>query len=246
MVENTPASGDKLPVIQSAAEQAMMTEYERRLQRAKRFGIDVAMVTGPQVDGDAEVTQMDLPARSQNTKQYLNQNIEKIKHRQQKFSDIGEHPDSGKRIEKLENRITRLHNVSKPEQIQESAKICEDTLYLYGTDYMSNSDIRDYFLRFPSVQIKWINDSSCTLQFHSFEEAAEAYRVFSIKPVKEDETLQLDKRNFDSRIGWREAINYHHSVKGWQTLWIRFATDLDVKSEETKGQDSRFYRFHKA
>ena len=162
------------------------------------------MVSGPQVD--AEMSQMDLPARSQNTKQYLNQNIEKIRHRQQKFSDIGEHPDSGKRIEKLENRITRLYNSAKPEQIQESAQIIEDTLYLYGTDYMSNSDIKDYFLRFPEVQIKWINDSSCTLKFTSAEEAAEAYRVFSIKPVKETENESLDKRNFDSRIGWREAI----------------------------------------
>ena len=94
---------------------------------------------------------MHLPAPSQTTKQYLNQNIEKIKHRQQKFSDIGEHPDAEKRIEKLENRITRLYNSAKPEQIQESAQIYEDTLYLYGTDYMSNSDIKDYFLRFPEV-----------------------------------------------------------------------------------------------
>lgn len=70
--------------------------------------MDISVVTGPQVD--AEMSQMDLPARSQSTKQYLNQNIEKIKHRQQKFSDIGEHPDAEKRIEKLENRITRLYN----------------------------------------------------------------------------------------------------------------------------------------
>ena len=54
---------------------------------------------------------------------------------------------------------------------------------------------------------------------------------------------KIDERNFDSKIGWREALAFEHPIKGWQNLWIRFATDLDVKKEDTKGENSRFYRF---
>lgn len=64
-----------------------------------------------------------------------------------------------------------------------------------------------------------------------------------MKPVDKDETLNFDERNFDERIGWREALGYKHDVKGWQTLWIRFSTDLDVKKDETRGTDSKFYKF---
>lgn len=54
---------------------------------------------------------------------------------------------------------------------------------------------------------------------------------------------KVDERNFDSKIGWREALAFEHPIKGWQNLWIRFATDLDIKKEDTKGENSRFYKF---
>ena len=73
------------------------------------------------------------------------------------------------RIENLENRINKLHNVSKPDEIKSEAIIIEDKLYLYGTDFMSTKEIRLHFLRYPEVQVQWINDSSCTLQFTSHE-----------------------------------------------------------------------------
>ena len=53
----------------------------------------------------------------------------------------------------------------------------------------------------------------------------------------------MDERNFDGKLGWREALSFEHAIKGWQYLWIRFATDLDIKKEETKGENSRFYKF---
>ena len=53
----------------------------------------------------------------------------------------------------------------------------------------------------------------------------------------------IDERNFDEKLGWREALSYQHEVKGWQNLWIRFATDQDVKADNTKGENSRFYKF---
>jgi hypothetical protein len=136
--------------------------------------------------------------------------------------------------------------MAKPEEIKSSAVVIPDSLYLYGTDYMSNKDIKIYLIHFPYVRINWINDSSCTLKFATPEEADRAYFMYSVKPLESDPNLGFDERNFDSKIGWREALGMNHDVKGWQNLWIRFATDLDIKKEDTKGQDSRFYRFSKS
>jgi hypothetical protein len=144
-------------------------------------------------------------------------------------------PEADVKIQKLEGRIEKLHNMAKPEEIKETAVIIPDSLYLYGTDYMSNKDIKYYLIHFPHVRIKWINDSSCTLNFASPEEADRAYFMYSVKPLENDPNLGFDARNFDSKIGWREALGMNHDVKGWQNLWIRFATDLDVKKEDTKG-----------
>jgi len=60
---------------------------------------------------------------------------------------------------------------------------------------------------------------------------------------KADQIRKVDGRNFDSKLGWREALGFEHETKGWQHLWIRFATDLDTKKEETKGENSRYYKF---
>ena len=57
------------------------------------------------------------------------------------------------RIENLENRINKLHNVSKPDEIKSEAVIIEDKLYLYGTDFMSTKEIRLHFMRYPEVQV---------------------------------------------------------------------------------------------
>ena len=79
---------------------------------------------------------------------------------------------SKSKINQLNKRITSLKAFEKPAEISASAVIREDSLYLYGTDYMSTRDIKEYLgTQFPSIEIKWINDSSCTLQFTSKEEA---------------------------------------------------------------------------
>ena len=44
-------------------------------------------------------------------------------------------------------------------------------------------------------------------------------------------------------MGWREALNFEHPIKGWQHLWIRYATNLDIKKDDTKGENSRYYKF---
>jgi len=72
------------------------------------------------------------------------------------------------KISKLNKRITSLKAYEKPAEIHPDAKINETSLYLYGTDFMSTRDIKFYLgTQFPEIEIKWINDSSCTLQFPS-------------------------------------------------------------------------------
>jgi len=57
MVEQTSEDFSS-PAIQNAAS---LTEYERRLKRAARFGLDEATVVGPQFQTPA-YDKMDLPA----------------------------------------------------------------------------------------------------------------------------------------------------------------------------------------
>ena len=59
----------------------------------------------------------------------------------------------------------------------------------------------------------------------------------------EGNSKAVDERNFNDKLGWREALGFEHPLKGWQNLWIRFATDQDVKRDETKGENSRYYKF---
>jgi hypothetical protein len=98
------------------------------------------------------------------------------------------------------------------------------------------------------MKVKWLNDSSCVLHFPNKEQCAEALYGFSVKDQEmreaNDQTNQetLDERNFDAAQGWRQALGYEHDKRGWQCLWLRYATDQDVKPEEQSGKDSRFYR----
>ena len=113
----------------------------------------------------------------------INQQIERIKQRKERFGEEVEKV-SMQKIKKLNKRITSLKAYEKPSEIKQDAEIIEDSLYMYGTDFMSTADIRNYFgTLFPKTQIKWINDSSCTIQFQSKEEAESAYAKFSVRPA---------------------------------------------------------------
>jgi len=63
------------------------------------------------------------------------------------------------------------------------AEIVPDVLYLYGVDYMSTNDIKTYFERYTVsgtdkeiLEVRWINDSSCTVKFESADLASKALR----------------------------------------------------------------------
>jgi hypothetical protein len=55
-----------------------------------------------------------------------------------------------------------------------------DSIYLYGTDYMSNDDVKKYFDRFGVQKITWLNDSSCTVQFENTDNAERAYQACAL------------------------------------------------------------------
>lgn len=258
-----------------------LTEYDKRMKRAARFGIDPSKVAGPQAvanaTNDDEAMDVDTAFEVMATGAgapkvgKIQEQIDRIKRRQERFGEDVEQVSKTK-INKLNRRITSLKAFEKPAEIQADAQIRDEALYLYGTDYMSTRDIKFYVgTQFPEVEIKWINDSSCTLTFQNKEEAEQAYLQFSVRPAALKVNLEtgnqeqvqaatgeaqdaenaeaapqvakVDERNFDSKLGWREALAFEHQIKGWQHLWIRFATDLDVKKDDTKGQNSRFYKF---
>jgi Nuclear cap-binding protein subunit 3 len=100
-----------------------------------------------------------------------------------------------------------------------------DQIYLYGVDYMSTFDIKTYFERFASdkeaLVVGWINDSSCTVKFESADLAKKAYTDSSLSTLSgEKHSVQVgqavvdgtkgevDPRNFDPTLGWKEALGF--------------------------------------
>jgi len=47
--------------------------------------------------------------------------------------------------------------------------------------------------------------------------------------------MDQDVSGLEQKHGWRQALGFKHDRKGWQRLWLRFASDRDVKKDETKG-----------
>jgi hypothetical protein len=113
--------------------------------RAQRFGLNAEQVVGPTAQSNAAFSTMDLSVTGQNKADKISCHISKIKMRQEKFAE--EAPiEANDKIAELEQRITKLHNVSKPEEIKSEAIIKLDCLYLYGTDYMSTEEIALYLI----------------------------------------------------------------------------------------------------
>ena len=76
-------------------------------------------------------------------------------------------------MERLQRKLEFARHKEAPTPLQLEANIVPDTIYLYGVDYMSTNDIKTYLERYSSnkdlLEVKWINDSSCTVKFESEE-----------------------------------------------------------------------------
>ena len=133
---------------------AQLSEFDKRMKRAARFGIDPTAVAGPQakneemvyetLEADKAFDTMELGACAPHVDR-ITSHIDKIKARQERF---GEDPDcervSKTKINQLNKRITSLKAFEKPAEIKAGAEIIPDSLYLYGVDWMSNKDIKNY------------------------------------------------------------------------------------------------------
>ena len=83
----------------------------------------------------------------------------------------------------MQNSMKNMVNQANPRLIDPDSQILKDKLYIYGTDKMSNDDIKAYFLHYPQIKLQWINDSSVVLSFDSEEQAADAFFKMRVKPL---------------------------------------------------------------
>jgi len=86
-------------------------------------------------------------------------------------------------MERLQRKLEFAKHKEPPTPLPLGSEILEDTLYLYGVDYMSTFDIKAYLERYTLsgsdkdiLEVKWINDSSCTINFENAELAAKALK----------------------------------------------------------------------
>jgi len=95
-------------------------------------------------------------------------------------------------------------------------------------DFLHTNDILRYFKLYQPKNVEWINDSSANVVFESSQFAKEAY-----------EELAERKEYLDE---WRDTFAF---TKDGVNLVVqfRYATDKDVKSETTKGKESKYYKY---
>ena len=137
-------------------------------------------------------------------------------------------------LERLQRRLEFAKHKDPPKAIERGAVTTPDTLYLYGVDYMSTFDIKSYFERFAStrdaVVVNWLNDSACLVKFESIEQAAKAYSDSALtsssdsdgvahklhigQVVVDSTSKDVDERNFDALVGWKEALGFQLRSSG--------------------------------
>lgn len=100
----------------------------------------------------------------------------------------------------MKKQIEWSEHKAPPIPIMENSTILTDSLYLYGVDFMSTSDVQYYFKSFfrtPSsedqsaqgVIVKWINDSSCVIQLPSEQLAKKVYHDCKLTDARDDDKL---------------------------------------------------------
>jgi hypothetical protein len=56
---------------------------------------------------------------------------------------------------------------------------------------MSTQEVKDYFKSFGEVQVVWINDSSCTIQFSTPQLAEKAYNACALSSNRDGVKVNL-------------------------------------------------------
>jgi hypothetical protein len=82
-------------------------------------------------------------------------------------------------MEKLTRKLEFARHKDAPRPIEKGSAVIPDAIYVYGVDYMNTFEIKTYFERYSSgkeaVEVKWINDSSCTVKLENEEFIKKAF-----------------------------------------------------------------------
>ena len=74
-----------------------------------------------------------------------------------------------------------------------------------------------------ALYLKAYQDSALTV---STDASGQAHKVHVGQVVVDSSSGDVDLRNFDPLVGWKEALGFQLRNSGrWQKLWIRAATD---------------------
>lgn len=116
----------------------------------------------------------------------MEQEIKKLQDRQAKFGLVTE--ESQRILNILQRRLDFAKHKEAPKPILSDSVVIPEGILLYGVDYMSTLDIKTYFERFASnkdsLEVSWINDSSCKVIFESEANARKAYLDSSLTTLE--------------------------------------------------------------
>ena len=166
------------------------------------------------------------------TVEEIEKEIKKHQERLEKFQT--QTPESLLITERLQRKLEFARHKDAPRPIEKDSTIVPDAIYLYGVDYMNTFEIKTYFERYSTdkekIVVSWINDSSCTIKFETDELFKKAYSELPLSGVNNHQTSlhigqavvdskseDVDERNFDAQLGWKEALGYQLKSNGrWQ------------------------------
>ncbi len=128
-------------------------------------------------------------------------------------------------MEKLTRKLEFARHKDAPKPIEKGSTVIPDAIYLYGVDYMNTFEIKTYFERYSTdkeaIEVKWINDSSCTVKLENEDFIKKAFSELPLtsttqqgstlhigQVVVDASTGEVDDRNFDASLGWKEALGY--------------------------------------
>ena len=167
-------------------------------------------------------TRVDKWMEPKNTTE-LKDKIERMKGRFERFGEEVIRKGQKRECYRLEKRLEWTEHKAPPVPIQVGSEILQDSLYLYGVDFMSTKDVENYFKRFSTAmevdgeasefKVNWINDSSCVVKLPSAEMAQKAYYQTKLSEPREDDRLPplnlylQDLRELEKREAEKKALN---------------------------------------
>ena len=140
-----------------------------------------------------------------------------------------------------------------------------DAVHVYGVDRMTTQDIMDYFQGYDPRFVSWINDSCCNVEFANAYDAKRALGMMGVDAVDlADGSTQSAPAGADEGAvlaavaeGCGATALKHWLLSGctaWlqgkdhvkagirQPLWLRFATELDVRDRTKKHQQRGLWK----